>query len=143
MLIYTAIAALVCAYGTMVLGSYVSATGLGLTCVDWPLCRGNILPNEEIIVEWIHRFFALLTTIFIIATLVLALKSNDKKIKITVSLATLFVFIQITLGVIVLDSRLHPTIVATHLGVATLVFTSILLTIVRANRLNREKSIIH
>lgn len=136
---YTSLIALGATYGVMVLGSYVSATGLGLSCPDWPLCRGNILPTEEIIIEWTHRFFGLLVAIFTVTTSVLALRMNDKKLKMITSLAVMFVFIQITLGAIVIGTRLQPEIVAIHLAVALAVFTTVLLSMLRVR--NYAKSI--
>lgn len=132
---YTSIISLITTYGVMVLGSYVSASGLGLSCIDWPLCRGNVLPREEIMVEWTHRFFGLLATIFVVTTLILALRSYDKRLKITASLATLLVFIQISLGVIVIDSKLHPLLVALHLAIGILLFTTVLLTMLRVREI--------
>ncbi len=140
MLVYTSLAALVSTYAVMVLGSYVSATGLGLSCTDWPLCRGNILPNEEIMVEWIHRFFGLLAASFAVTTLVLSLRTRDKRLRVTASLAVVFVFIQVALGVTVINSALHPVLVATHLAVGILLFTSVLLTVLRVHSLKREIS---
>ena len=139
MIRYTSLAALVTTYGVMVLGSYVSASGLGLSCTDWPLCRGNVLPTEEIFVEWIHRFFGLLAASFAVTTLVLALRSKDTRIKVTASLAVAFVFTQVTLGAIVIDSRLHPVLVAVHLAIGVLLFTSVLLTVLRADALSKKE----
>lgn len=135
---YTSLLALGSTYGVMVLGSYVSASGLGLSCTDWPLCRGNILPTEEIMAEWIHRFFGLLATIFGVSTLILALRTSDKRLKLTSSLAVAFVFTQIALGVIVIDSRLHPILVSIHLAIGVLLFTSVLLTALRAHKYAKE-----
>ncbi len=141
MIRYTSLAALVSTYGVMVLGSYVSASGLGLSCTDWPLCRGNVLPTEEIMAEWVHRFFGLLAASFAVTTLVLALRSKDTRIKITASLAVTFVFTQVTLGVIVIDSRLNPVLVAVHLAIGVLLFTSVLLTVLRADALSKGKAL--
>ena len=135
---YTSFAALASTYTVMVLGSYVSASGLGLSCTDWPLCRGQVLPNEEIMVEWIHRFFAALAASLIVTTLALTFRLKDKTIKITAALALTFVFTQVTLGVIVIDSRLHPMLVATHQAIGVLLFASTLLTVLRAFKLSKE-----
>ena len=45
----------------MVIGGYISAAGLGLTCPDWPLCPNGILPDDEYFIEWTHRLIAATT----------------------------------------------------------------------------------
>ena len=54
----------------MVIGGYISAAGLGLSCPDWPLCPNGILPNEEYFIEWSHRLIAATTGVLVIATAV-------------------------------------------------------------------------
>jgi len=53
----------------MVIGGYISAAGLGLTCPDWPLCPNGILPNDEYFIEWSHRLIAATTGVLVIDTL--------------------------------------------------------------------------
>lgn len=137
-LVYTSFFALASVYGAMVLGSYVSATGLGLSCIDWPTCRGSLLPSEEIMAEWIHRLFALMAGISVVTMAALSWRVRNSRLRLTATLAAVFVITQIVLGVIVIDSRLHPLLVSTHLGVGTLVFASTLLTAIAVNRMYRE-----
>ncbi|MEM4145986.1 MAG: COX15/CtaA family protein [Candidatus Nitrosocaldus sp.] len=137
-LAYTSFFALVSVYGVMVLGSYVSAAGLGLSCIDWPTCRGSLLPSEEIIAEWVHRLFALMAGISVVTMAALSWRVRNSKLRLTATLAAVFVITQIVLGVIVIDSRLHPLIVSIHLGIGTLLFASTLLTAIAANRLYRK-----
>ena len=54
----------------MVIGGYISAAGLGLTCPDWPLCPNGILPDDEYFIEWTHRLIAATTGALVIATAV-------------------------------------------------------------------------
>jgi heme A synthase len=55
---------------TVVLGSWTRINGAGLTCPDWPLCRGHIIPlmTDGTLWEWTHRLLA-----FIVAPLTIAL----------------------------------------------------------------------
>src|SRR5579883_1618787 len=55
---------------TLMLGSWTRINGAGLTCPDWPLCRGRLLPSfaDGTIWEWSHRLLA-----FSVAPLVLVL----------------------------------------------------------------------
>jgi len=123
----------------MFIGGYVSAAGLGLTCPEWPLCPSGILPSEEYLIEWIHRFVAATTGALVIATMVACIinKNADLKIKVTSSLATVFVITQITLGALVIDLKLHAVLVAIHLGIGILLFAMVLLTTLFAFRISR------
>ena len=121
----------------MFIGGYVSAAGLGLSCPDWPLCPNGIFPNDEYLIEWIHRFVAATTGALVIATAVGSwiAKNSHKKIKLTSTLAAIFVITQITLGAIVIDLKLHAMLVAIHLGIGILLFAMVLLTTLFAFRL--------
>jgi len=123
----------------MFIGGYVSAAGLGLTCPDWPLCPGGILPSEEYLIEWTHRLVAATTGALVIATMVVSLinKNSDLKIKVTSSLATVLVITQIVLGAVVIDLKLQAVLVAIHLGIGVLLFALVLLTTLFAFRISK------
>ena len=124
-------------YSLMFIGGYVSAAGLGLTCPDWPLCPGGILPSEEYLIEWTHRLVAATTGALVVATMVASLinRNADLKIKVTSSLASVFVITQIVLGAMVIDLKLHAVLVAIHLGIGILLFSMVLLTTLFAFRI--------
>ena len=126
-------------YSLMFIGGYISAAGLGLTCPEWPLCPNGIMPSEEYLIEWIHRLVAATTGALVIATMVASIinKNSDSKIKVTSSLATVFVITQITLGALVIDLKLHAVLVAIHLGIGILLFSMVLLTTLFAFRISR------
>jgi heme A synthase len=65
-----ALAADLVALMTLMLGSWTRINGAGLTCPDWPLCRGRLLPSlgDGTLWEWLHRLLA-----FAVAPLVAAL----------------------------------------------------------------------
>ena len=130
-------------YSLMFLGGYISAAGLGLTCPEWPLCPNGIMPSEEYFIEWVHRLAAATTGVLVVATMVASYlnKQADIKIKVTSSLATVFVVTQITLGALVIDLKLHAVLVAIHLGIGILLFSMVLLTTLFAFRLSGEASI--
>ena len=123
----------------MFIGGYVSAAGLGLTCPEWPLCPDGIMPSEEYLIEWTHRLIAATTGALVIATMVASLinKNADLKIKVTSSLATVFVITQIVLGAMVIDLKLHAVLVAIHLGIGILLFSMVLLTTLFAFRISK------
>jgi len=123
----------------MFIGGYISAAGLGLTCPEWPLCPDGIMPSEEYLIEWFHRLVAATTGALVIATMVASIinKNADLKIKVTSSLATVFVITQIVLGAMVIDLKLHAVLVAIHLGIGILLFSMVLLTTLFAFRISR------
>ena len=136
---YLALASLAVLYSLMFIGGYVSASGLGLSCPEWPLCPSGILPTQEYLIEWSHRFIAATTGVLIVSTAVGSwfTKGSDKKIRITGTLAGIFVVMQITLGAIVIDLKLHALLVAIHLGIGILLFAMTLLTTLFAFRLGK------
>ena len=134
-----ALTSLIVLYSLMFIGGYISAAGLGLTCPDWPLCPSGLFPSEKYFIEWSHRLIAATTGALIIATAVgcwLA-KNAERKIKLTGTLAAIFVVTQITLGAIVIDLKLHALLVSIHLGIGILPFAMVLLTTLFAFRLGK------
>ena len=137
---YLALTTLIVLYSLMFIGGYISAAGLGLTCPEWPLCPNGIMPSEEYLIEWIHRTVAATTGVLVISTMVASLinKNSDLKIKITSSLATALVITQITLGALVIDTKLHAVLVAIHLGIGIWLFAMVLLTVLFAFRISKS-----
>ncbi len=138
---YLACASLGILYILMVIGGYVSAAGLGLTCPDWPLCPSGLLPTEQYLVEWVHRVIAMVTGALVIATMVSCWKSREHvgRATITSTAATVFVITQITLGALVIDQKLHAILVTVHFGIGILLFASVLLTVLLAFGLARRR----
>jgi len=124
----------------MFIGGYVSAAGLGLTCPDWPLCPSGILPDEQYFIEWTHRFIAAITGTLVIATTIgcWLTKNSESKIKLTSTLAAIFVITQISLGALVIDLKLHAVLVSIHFGIGILLFAMVLLTTLFAFRLKKK-----
>jgi len=137
---YLALTTMIVLYSLMFIGGYISAAGLGLTCPEWPLCPNGVMPSEEYLIEWIHRTVAATTGVLIIATMIASLinKNAEMKIKITSSLATGLVITQITLGALVIDTKLHAVLVAVHLGIGIWLFAMVLLTTLFAFRLSKS-----
>ncbi len=137
---YVSLVALASVYSVIFIGGYVSASGLGLSCADWPLCNGQVLPGPDYVIEWVHRFIAAMTGALVISTAVLAWRRGQTgtRIRLTSALAAIFVMTQITLGVIVIEAQLHALLVAIHLGIGVLLFTSALLTALFAHRIAKQ-----
>lgn len=124
----------------MFVGGYISAAGLGLTCPEWPLCPNGIMPNDEYFIEWVHRLVAATTGVLILATTIGAWINKDagRKIKFTSAFASALVVTQITLGALVIDTKLHAVLVAIHLGIGILLFAMTLLTVLFAFRIGKQ-----
>jgi len=137
---YVSLAALVSVYSLIFIGGYVSASGLGLSCPDWPLCKGQVLPSSDYVIEWIHRFMAALTGALVISTaaLVWTYKKTATRIRLTSALAAIFAITQITLGFVVIEAKLHALLVAIHLGIGVLLFASVLLTALSAHGIDKQ-----
>ena len=119
-------------YVLIVLGGLVASTDSGLACPDWPLCNGQILPSFTInvLIEFTHRVWTIEVTIIVIATMIMAWKFYERTSKITLFATLTFILLlgQITLGMLTVQTRTLPVVVTAHLGLATLVFASTLIT---------------
>ncbi len=136
---YLALATLVILYSLMFIGGYISASGLGLTCPEWPQCPNGFMPSAEYFIEWTHRLIAATVGVLVISTMVASIihKNSDLKIKITSSLATGLVITQIILGALVIDLKLHAVLVSIHLGIGVFLFSMVLLTTLFAFRISK------
>ncbi len=129
-------------YLLIVIGGYVSASGSGDACPDWPTCNGQIVPQltGRILIEFIHRLFALLVGILITAmVLTVWLRYRHERTVLVLSTASLVSLIaQILLGMVTVRTELDPSIVAAHLGVASLVFGTVLVNAVAVRKIAQE-----
>src|ERR671918_121691 len=129
-------------FSLIFIGGYVSASGVGLTCPDWPLCPQGLVPHEDFIIEYIHRSVAATTGILVIATMAFTLKSKDATtgMKIASIIAAGTVIGQITLGAIVIVERLHAILVTAHLGLGLVLFSMVLMTTLYAFKIENKRS---
>jgi cytochrome c oxidase assembly protein subunit 15 len=134
---------LVVLFSLIFIGGYVSASGVGLTCPEWPLCPQGFLPHEDFIIEYFHRSVAAATGILVIATMAFVLKSKaaPNGMKIASIIAAGAVIGQISLGAIVIVERLHALLVTTHLGLGIVLFSMVLITAIHAHRLEDKKAV--
>ena len=130
-------------FSLIFIGGYVSASGVGLTCPDWPLCPQGLMPHDDFIIEYIHRSVAATTGLLVLATMGFTLKSRSAPMgmKIASLVAGAAVIGQITLGAIVIVERLHSVLVTTHLGLGIVLFSMVLLTSIYSLRLGGKKPV--
>jgi len=112
------------AYATIVVGGTVRGMGAGLACPDWPLCNGSVIPDlahTGILVEFVHRFVAALTGIFMLSTLVAALTWFRSELRIvTLSVMSFAVLVaQVAVGWVTITSDNDPAVVTIHLALGT------------------------
>jgi heme A synthase len=131
-------------FALIFIGGYVSASGVGLSCPDWPLCPAGLVPLADFIIEYFHRTIAAITGLMVIVTMAFTLKSKQspKGMKIASIIAGTAVISQISLGAIVILERLHAHLVTLHLGIGIILFSMMLIVTLYAWRIkdNKEKS---
>jgi cytochrome c oxidase assembly protein subunit 15 len=123
----------------MLLGAYTSAIGAGLSCPDWPMCYGTLVPffHPEIITnspysalqifaEWAHRGLAMIVGLLIVATALCGWTRADRRlVRWSAATAVLLLPLQILLGGLTVTAALQPIIVTAHLATATLILLAL------------------
>src|SRR4051794_24196498 len=130
-------------YALIFIGGYVNASGVGLSCPDWPLCPAGLIPLEDFIIEYFHRTIAATTGLLVIITMIFTLKSRvaTRGMKTASIIASIAVIGQIILGAIVIVERLHATLVTIHLGLGLVLFSMTLIMVLSAFKLTENKTI--
>lgn len=125
-------------YILMVMGTFVTSTGSGLACPDWPLCYGSVAPPLEAAIwfEWGHRLLGGVSGILIIISTILIWMSYKGLPRIFTSSVLGLLLFGVLLGgltVIVeaplLESAAHVAIISSHLIIATLVLIFLIFTL--------------
>jgi len=133
-------------YILIVIGGYVSASGSGLACPDWPTCNGQLIPalTGHVLVEYTHRLFALVVTLFVTTTwLVAILRYREERSILFFSTTSLVLLLaQVLLGMVTVRTELNAEVTAAHLGLASGVFAIVLVNamFVKNRRLERVRS---
>lgn len=117
----------------MALGSATRVMNAGLSCPDWPLCYGEIVPREqmnlEVFLEWFHRLIATSIGFGTIALVSVAgwFRRDLPKWTPWATLFALFLVVfQGVLGGLTVTELLRFDIVTAHLGTGLLFFSTLL-----------------
>lgn len=114
-----------CIYLLIVVGGYVSQSGSGLACPDWPTCHGRLVPPLEgpALIEYSHRLLASVTGLLIFATGFLVWKRHRSGglVKLAYAIPLLLV-VQIFIGAFTVQSKINPLISTAHLALAVAIF---------------------
>jgi protoheme IX farnesyltransferase len=118
-------------YLTILIGGFTRGSGAGLGCGDdWPLCQGQWFPdwtNELMVIEWTHRYVALMAGIAILATTLAAWtrQRDDERIVWAATLSAILLPIQAMLGAVTVWEHLSPWWSAAHMGTASALFGAV------------------
>lgn len=117
-------------YCLILLGAITRLMGAGLSCPDWPLCNGKLIPTFEggVIYEWLHRLVAgTVSTLFMVMLVWIVVNPTLRKRLWKLALLAVGVLgIQITLGALTVTKLLKPLVVTMHLGTGTLLFSTLI-----------------
>ncbi len=136
---YASISLLLLIFLQILLGAWVRLTGSGMSCPDWPLCYGMLIPLPEkvmaienmqytyyqVFLEWIHRANAAFLIGPLSLLLAITIIFNKSKVNCSSRLAYILLFllaIQGLLGGLTVFKSNIPWSVAVHLVCAFLLF---------------------
>lgn len=121
-LLILALAADLVALLTLMLGSWTRINGAGLTCPDWPLCHGRLLPtmSDGTLWEWSHRLLASAVAPLVVALVIVAWRNRARAPFITPTLGLIAALfgVQVFLGAETVRLANSPISVVLHWATA-------------------------
>ena len=116
-------------YSVMLIGVFITSSHQGLSCLTWPLCpNGFDYPPPKYFYEHLHRSLILVLAIILFSFTFFSLKKiRNTKFLAKLAIASIILTTQIALGWLVINSKLHPIVVATHLSTAVALFGIVLI----------------
>ena len=99
----------------------------GLSCPDWPLCYGSVLPMAQmtirVFLEWFHRVDAALVALGLLAVAMLSWGQRQHlppAVPVLATTAVLLVAVQVALGALTVTQLLRFDVVTAHLATGLL-----------------------
>ncbi|HRK06133.1 MAG TPA: COX15/CtaA family protein [Pseudobdellovibrionaceae bacterium] len=109
--------------GLMALGAGVRTMRAGLSCPDWPLCFGKVIPDFHVGVwfEFVHRAYAGLVALMFLGAMIWAWRSREvpRIAKWASVVSAVFLTLQILMGALTVLWLVKALVVTTHLLLAT------------------------
>ena len=122
------------ALALMAVGSATRVMNAGLACPDWPLCYGQLIPqqqmNLQVFLEWFHRLDAGLiglSTLWLVGLSWWYRPQLPAWLPWATTVTFLLIGVQAGLGGLTVTQLLRFDIVTAHLGVALLFFSALLI----------------
>ncbi len=137
------LAAVIVAYGEVMLGSWTRINGAGMTCPDYPLCNGQVIPSMAggTVWEWTHRLTAAILSLLVLGVLFTAWRRRREAAFVVPTasiIAALFAF-QVFLGAATVHLSNSPMSVVWHWGTAMAFVASLTAMAIFALGTNRDR----
>lgn len=119
-------------YVLLMAGATTAITDASAACTTWPICKGELLPPEnlELVIAWTHRALALFVGALVLAGAILGLRtSSDWKIRAALTLGLSLYPVQIALGAVTATIGRPPFSSELHLTVGVIIFGAFLLSL--------------
>src|SRR2546430_7411219 len=139
-----AILTVVATFGLVLIGGYVSASGAGLACPDWPLCYGQLRPSLTggVGAHLLPRFAAAIAGALIIVTAAAAYRTQTRRpqLQAASAIAVGLLILQIILGALNIEYRLADAVTIAHLATAAALFATLVVLAVLASRVSESEA---
>jgi heme A synthase len=123
-----AVIAAVGVYFLILSGSIVTNSGATAACVTWPLCQGELFPQQLLAaIHMGHRFIAAVIGLLVLYVAHLGFRSKERPLEVrllSMMVAALFV-VQMAVGAVTIFARFPTELMALHLAMGTAVWGTI------------------